>query len=42
MVQKPLPVTDDDVDAAARRTAANLMRLVESLELRDSVGYSQA
>lgn len=32
----------DEVDAAARRTAINLMRLNEALDEGDADGYSQA
>lgn len=31
----------DTVDQAARRTAINLMRLNEALEMQDAEGYSQ-
>ena len=32
----------DTVDEAARRTAINLMRLSEALDIKDAEGYSQA
>lgn len=32
----------DEVDEAARRTAINLMRLNETLEMNDADNYSQA
>lgn len=33
---------EDTIDQAARRTAINLMRLLETLERRDAEHYSQA